>query len=58
MTTKSGKKVTIRVKATGVNFGCFAEVRHNGKRLTETRIFPRGFEAEARKAAQSLLEMF
>ena len=54
--TASGKKCTIKVKPTVINFGCFSRIRYdNGKIAWDSETFPEGCAKQAKQAAINML---
>lgn len=57
-TTASGKDATIKVKPTGVHFGCFSRIRINGKAVWDSETYPEGCAQQAKDSAVKALEKF
>jgi hypothetical protein len=56
--TASGKDVTIKVKPTGIHFGCFSRIRIGGRTVWDSETYPEGCAQQAKDAAVSKLEDF
>ena len=56
--TASGKDCTIKVKPTGINFGCKSIIRIGGRTVWDSETYPTGCAQKAEESAVKALEKF